>query len=136
MIENIGKHMIAAVKAGYKNNGHPRLILTEKDYLRIREHRNEGVYKILCDKVIAESESLLAKPENTYRIPDGIRLLGVSRDILNRVLNLGIAYNITGEEKYKEWFEKITAYAVEHFSDREYGEWLGYLRQGRGLCKL
>ncbi|MBE5743055.1 MAG: N-acylglucosamine 2-epimerase [Clostridiales bacterium] len=38
-------------------------------------------------------------------------------------------YSITGEEKYKEWFEKITAYAFEHFSDREYGEWLGYLRR-------
>ena len=30
---------------------------------------------------------------------------------------------------YKEWFEKITAYAFEHFSDREYGEWYGYLRR-------
>ena len=38
-------------------------------------------------------------------------------------------YNVTGEHKYKEWFEKITAYAFEHFSDREYGEWLGYLRR-------
>ena len=30
---------------------------------------------------------------------------------------------------YKGWFEKITAYAFEHFSDREYGEWYGYLRR-------
>ncbi|MBQ8725885.1 MAG: AGE family epimerase/isomerase [Clostridia bacterium] len=38
-------------------------------------------------------------------------------------------YSVTGEIKYKEWFEKITAYAFDHFSDREYGEWLGYLRR-------
>ena len=94
--------MIDAVKARYKSNGHPRLILTEKDYQRIRAHRSEGVYKMICDKVIAESEVLLAKPENTYRIPDGIRLLSVSRDILHRVLTLGTAFNITGDERYAQ----------------------------------
>ena len=38
-------------------------------------------------------------------------------------------YKITREEKYKEWFERITDYAFSHFSDREYGEWFGYLRR-------
>ena len=34
-----------------------------------------------------------------------------------------------GEKKYFDWFETITAYAFEHFSDREHGEWFGYLRR-------
>ena len=38
-------------------------------------------------------------------------------------------YKITGEKRYKEWFEKITEYAFSHFSDFEYGEWFGYLRR-------
>ncbi len=38
-------------------------------------------------------------------------------------------YKHTGEEKYKEIFERVTKYAFEHFSDREYGEWFGYLRR-------
>ena len=38
-------------------------------------------------------------------------------------------YKYTGEEKYKEWFERIVGYAFSHFSDREYGEWFGYLRR-------
>ncbi len=38
-------------------------------------------------------------------------------------------YRETGKEKYKEWFEKITEYAFSHFSDRENGEWFGYLRR-------
>lgn len=38
-------------------------------------------------------------------------------------------YSITGEEKYKEWFERITDYAFKHFSDPQYGEWFGYLRR-------
>ena len=38
-------------------------------------------------------------------------------------------YREFGEEQYKDWFEKITDYAFSHFSDREYGEWFGYLRR-------
>lgn len=33
------------------------------------------------------------------------------------------------DEKYFRWFEKCWAYSMEHFSDREYGEWYGYLRR-------
>lgn len=38
-------------------------------------------------------------------------------------------YREFGDEKYKEWFEKITDYAFTHFSDKEHGEWFGYLRR-------
>jgi N-acylglucosamine 2-epimerase len=39
-------------------------------------------------------------------------------------------YKHTGDEKYKEIFERVTKYAFEHFSDAECGgEWLGYLRR-------
>lgn len=38
-------------------------------------------------------------------------------------------YKETGEEKYKAIFDKVCDYAFTHFSDREYGEWYGYLRR-------
>ncbi|MBR2442188.1 MAG: AGE family epimerase/isomerase [Clostridia bacterium] len=38
-------------------------------------------------------------------------------------------YYHTGNEKYKEIFDKVCDYAFKHFSDREYGEWFGYLRR-------
>lgn len=38
-------------------------------------------------------------------------------------------YKHTGNEKYKEIFDRVTSYAFSHFSDPEYGEWLGYLRR-------
>ena len=38
-------------------------------------------------------------------------------------------YKHTGDEKYKEIFDKVCDYAFEHFSDPEYGEWFGYLRR-------
>lgn len=42
-------------------------------------------------------------------------------------------YLHTKEEKYKEIFDKVCDYSFEHFSDREYGEWFGYLRRD-GKC--
>jgi N-acylglucosamine 2-epimerase len=43
-----------------------------------------------------------------------------------------MAYEATGEAKYKDWHEKIHQYAFANFPDPEYGEWYGYLhRDGR-----
>ena len=38
-------------------------------------------------------------------------------------------YKTTGKEEYAKWFKTLTEYAFDHFSDREYGEWYGYLRR-------
>ena len=38
-------------------------------------------------------------------------------------------YKATGNEKYKQIFDMVYEYAFKHFSDREYGEWFGYLRR-------
>lgn len=38
-------------------------------------------------------------------------------------------YKYTHEEKYKEIFDRVCEYAFTHFSDKEYGEWFGYLRR-------
>lgn len=40
-----------------------------------------------------------------------------------------MAYGLTGDEKYWNWFEKIHEYAFSHFPDVEYGEWYGYLHR-------
>lgn len=40
-----------------------------------------------------------------------------------------MAYRDTKEEKYLDWFDKTLSYCKEVFSDREYGEWYGYLRR-------
>ena len=45
------------------------------------------------------------------------------------VYALLLSYDLTGNEKYKEWFEKLHEYTWKHFPDREKGEWFGYLRR-------
>ncbi|MBQ7363263.1 MAG: AGE family epimerase/isomerase [Clostridia bacterium] len=38
-----------------------------------------------------------------------------------------MAYEIFGEEKYREQYESLLDYAFANFADREHGEWYGYL---------
>lgn len=40
-----------------------------------------------------------------------------------------MAYGLTGDQKYWDWFVRIHEYAFSHFSDKEYGEWYGYLHR-------
>jgi N-acylglucosamine 2-epimerase len=40
-----------------------------------------------------------------------------------------LAYRLTEKKKYEEWFEKILRYALDHFPDKEKGEWFGYLHR-------
>ena len=40
-----------------------------------------------------------------------------------------LAFTLTGEKRYEKWFEKILAWSLEHFPDKEYGEWIGYLHR-------
>ena len=46
-------------------------------------------------------------------------------------------YAHTGDKRCWEWFEKLHDYAWNHFADKEYGEWFGYLnRRGEVLLDL
>ncbi|WP_369410885.1 AGE family epimerase/isomerase [Desertivirga brevis] len=47
------------------------------------------------------------------------------------------AYQLTGNEQAKHWFEKLHQYTWNHFRDEQYGEWFGYLnRRGEVLLPL
>lgn len=45
-----------------------------------------------------------------------------------------LAYSLTGESKYEEWFEKLYRWSMEHFPDKEHGEWIGYLHRDGSLA--
>ncbi|WP_374164740.1 AGE family epimerase/isomerase [Arcticibacter sp. MXS-1] len=47
------------------------------------------------------------------------------------------AYQLTGDNRCKEWFERLHEYTWKHFRDEQYGEWFGYLnRRGEVLLEL
>ena len=56
---------------------------------------------------------------------------------LESLVCMAKAYQLTGNEKAKAWFEKVHNYSWNHFRDKKYAEWFGYLnRQGEVLLNL
>ena len=99
-MQSIGNKILSAAKARNPKGHHPRIIMTEADFARLRENREAGAYKPLLDKIIENSEKLLDAPVSKYEIPDGVRLLVTSRRVEERLMTLSIAYHVTGEKKY------------------------------------
>ena len=82
---------------------HPRLFATPADFEKLKEKApHHPVLKGWHSKVRAQADDLLNQPPSTYEIPDGLRLLGVSRRVLNRVQTLGLMYRIHDQKKYAE----------------------------------
>ena len=56
---------------------------------------------------------------------------------LEALVGTALAYKLTGEDLYREWYERIHQYSWQRFPDPDYGEWWGYLdRYGKLLIPL
>lgn len=40
-----------------------------------------------------------------------------------------LAYHLTDDPKWADWYERVHEWTFAHFPDREHGEWYGYLRR-------
>ncbi len=99
-MQSIGSKILEAARAKNPNKNHPRIIMTEADFVRLRENRELGAYKPMLDKIMASAEKLLSAPVSEYVIPDGVRLLVTSRRVQERLMTLSFAYRLTDDEKY------------------------------------
>ncbi|MFB6227845.1 MAG: heparinase II/III family protein [Halobacteriales archaeon] len=81
----------------------PRILATESDFDRARRLvKTDDRVASWFDVVKSNADSLLEEPPNEYEIPDDKRLLGTSRSVLQRVLDLGTSYKLTGDEQYAD----------------------------------
>ncbi len=104
---------------------HPRLLASRADFDRIR--RDVVAVPKLAEwwsKMKPEADRLLRTEPAKYEIPDGLRLLGVSRAVLTRSYLLGLAWRITGDRGYADRLAReLTAVAAfedwnpRHFLD-------------------
>lgn len=103
---------------------HPRLFATARDFeqVRLRIKNDDRMQQIWMEVSNKADGYLTEKP--LERIRTGRRLLGVSRKALDRILALGMAYQITGDQKYLDRgtlvLESIAAFSdwnPSHFLD-------------------
>ena len=81
---------------------HPRLLVTEKDWAGLpRRMESEPAVREIVRATIARADSTLEAPPLAHKLA-GRRMLSVSRDALQRVLDLATAWKVSGERKYLE----------------------------------
>ncbi len=95
---------------------HPRLLVTATDWknLPARMEADPRVKKIISG-TIARADLTLEKPLLAYK-REGRRLLAVSRDAIERVLDLSTAWKVTGEKRYLDRC-RDEMLAISNFSD-------------------
>ncbi len=79
---------------------HPRLLVTEDEWkgLHSRMEEQPAVREIIR-ATTARADAAIAAPPLTYQLT-GRRMLSVSRDALQRVLDLSTAWKVSGERRY------------------------------------
>ena len=104
---------------------HPRLLISKDAVARMKRlvQTNETARK-WYEHLKANAQKPLAEPASLYNIPDGLRLLGVSRKVLERTYTLGLIYLLDGDTRCAEraWTEleaasKFPDWNPRHFLD-------------------
>ncbi|MBR5508312.1 MAG: heparinase II/III family protein [Clostridia bacterium] len=99
---------------------HPRVILSKKDFDRIRyDVKNNSTAKFYYNYVIPRADALLSDTDPlVYELSDGVRLLDVSYKMIDHMMLLGLAYQVTGKEEYADraWMdlESVSAFPGWH----------------------
>ena len=97
-----GADVISSMIKKHGENGHPRIIMTNDKFTKLKSHLNDGstTAKLLAKlKEEADSKKNSNEPIN-YELVGGIRILEQSKRVQRRVAALALAYNIFGDEKY------------------------------------
>lgn len=104
-----GERVLSDLKEKSVNKQHPRLYADSNtlDNLKQLLENNDTYITRWFTNVKGNADSILTQPPKEYEIPDGLRLLEVSREVLSRATSLGMAYKLTGDTKYAErlWVE-------------------------------
>lgn len=80
---------------------HPRLLMKANDLAALKkQHEKDPVLQRIVGQVLADADKQIGKAALEHKLPDGKRLLSISRECLNRTLALGFAYRWTGDAKY------------------------------------
>ncbi|MBI1367684.1 MAG: DUF4962 domain-containing protein [Planctomycetes bacterium] len=114
------QHILATLKPR-----HPRLLIDMAGFDALRERvKTDDRLKAWVHDVIDDADQLLGAKPVYYHLPDGKRLLSVSRAVVERSYELAFAYRMTGEKKYADrlWTEMRTVCAFDdwhppHFLD-------------------
>ncbi len=81
--------------------GHPRLLVSRADLLQLTQRvREDASLRDWHSRLRERGRRLLGEPPSRYEIPDGLRLLSVSRRVVDRIYTLALLYHLDGDPAY------------------------------------
>ena len=102
---------------------HPRLILLDEDLPRIRAFlANDPRGQSWLENTRKRAEQYYRRPPRHHELPDGRRLLSVSRDVCNRIYHWGLLYRLEKDPKWLEraWEELKAVVAFKDWNPSHY----------------
>lgn len=96
---------------------HPRLLVSDAGFAELKKTIGETPQlQAWQAKLDTEADQILKADPSRYEIPDGLRLLATSRQVVNRVYILGLLYHLEGRKEFAQraWKELD---AAAHFPD-------------------
>ena len=100
-IVEISKETVSAA-IDKADKSHPRLFINDKQLADLKQRIEKDVELEKYNKALLYRANIYLGKEPCERKLTGRRLLGVSREVLGRVLFLSWAYRMTGDGKYKD----------------------------------
>ncbi len=84
-------------------DSHPRILINDSILAQVKQ-RIDAKPDVArwYDHLKTEADELLQTPPSHYEIPDGRRLLSVSRRVKERIRLLGLLYHVDGDRKYAD----------------------------------
>jgi len=102
---------------------HPRLTLDADAVVRLRKLvKSDELAGRIYKQIRSNAKKILAAKPSIYEIPDGRRLLSVSRRVLDRVRTLAFVYLIEGGQTYvdRAWAELEAAATFKDWNPRHF----------------
>lgn len=85
------------------SRAHPRLFGSPREFAKIRKEIAEDATRATkYDSVRTAAKELLSTEPSKYELPDGIRLLEVSRQVLDRVTKLAFIYQVEPDRRFAD----------------------------------
>lgn len=98
------EQFLSDLKKQNPNGEHPRVLLRQEDFDRIRENYDSDETTHIWVEQIRENveKYVMDAPVTKYEMPDGLRLTGESQKVQSRVMQLALLYRLFGERKYAD----------------------------------
>ena len=102
---------------------HPRLMADERTFASLKRLiESEPAAKRCYQAVREDADNILKEAPSIYEIPDGLRLLSVSRRVKERVQALALVYRLEGGQRYRDraWKELETAAQFKDWNPKHF----------------